>query len=190
MHCEGASREIICYLVTGDSRSLISGGEMVTGIISVGIALSGLLISGFALWNSHQARLENRTNVLFRLKIKSLTIAHEVEASWQAVVDEVENAQQRIRKMDGGAVSPMAQDVLLALKEWEKTFREAKALAKRIAEDCDKGFDDWSAKNAADVLRVCISSKITLEQSRDKMRRRFSLLEGDMRGNLGTKPAS
>lgn len=155
--------------------------QVLFAFISVGIAVVGLSVSVFAFWNSYQARLENRTNVLFRLKIESLTIAHEVEASWQAVVDEVENAQQRIQKMGGGAASPMAQNILLALKEWETAFREAKATAKRIADDCDKGFDNWSAKNAADVLRACISSKIVLEHSRDKMRQRFSLLETGVR---------
>jgi hypothetical protein len=103
------------------------------------IAVVGLSVSIFAFWNSYQARKENRTNVLFRLKIEALTLAHEVEALWQSVIDELENAQQRIHK--SANTHPAVQSILVALSDWEDTFRKAKALAGKIANDCDKGFD-------------------------------------------------
>lgn len=156
--------------------------------VSAAVTVVGLSISVFAFWNSYQARLENRTNVLFRLKIEALSIAHEVDASWQAIVDEVENAQRQFRKLGGDAISPTVRDVLRALVEWEKAFRESKANAKKIADDCDRGFDDWSAKNAADVLRACIRSKIILEHARDKMGQRFSQMGDDGR-QLEQKPS-
>jgi hypothetical protein len=107
-----------------------------------------------------------------------MTLAHEVEALWQSVIDELENAQQRIHK--SANTHPAVQSILVALSDWEDTFRKAKALAGKIANDCDKGFDGWSAKNAADVLRACISSKIQLEHDREKMRLKLLQIGTDL----------
>jgi hypothetical protein len=153
-------------------------GEMqiVLAWVSTGIAIAGILISIFAYRNSYQARSENRTNVLFRLKIEALTAAHEVAALWQSAIDEIVDLQLRAGNPNGATATPIAQIDLKLLNNWKEEFRNSRANATKIAQGADQLFEKWSAENAAKTLRTCIASRIVLEHAREKMQRRFTLL--------------
>lgn len=145
------------------------------------IVISGLgaLVAVFAYRNAARARQENQENVLFKLKVDTLVATKEVEVSWQQLVSELDHATHDMGRTP--AVTIVAKEAFAGLKEIDQFLRESLDNAKSIAENFDEHFDSCSAKETSLIYRKTLVNKISLNQSKEEMRRKLSRLAGTIR---------